>query len=466
MVDRRASNRTARTLLIAASGLALGVLIGLVLGWYAFPVRWYDTDPSDLRLRHQMDYAVMVADAFALNGDVDLARQRLAELMDDDTTWEQVANFVARVAVAERAEGNNLAAARLDALASGVGLPDPTLRDYEAPAERGTGPRVGLIALGAVAFVFAAGALVWSIARMGSAAPQALAESTGSASWEEEPVQAGDIADSAGAKRPEAIDEEPEPVRASGAVEASWETVPQVSVSEDAADDEDLDVTELTADALVHVPALEDEGDEEEDLGAEPTPVETAPEEPEELEEPEEPEEEKESAPEVDVDESPAEAVDEPETDLVPEVPRDALGVFQAVYEQDLDEFDCSFTIEDADGTFLGECGVGIRDLLDVEGEQLVDAFEIWLFDKADIRTVSAVVASEYAYEDEVLYTRLSSKGELTVAEDDLMLTLETQSLALTATITGYAYGEGGPAANSHFGRFEIELVAERNPAA
>ena len=87
MVDRRASDRTARTLLIASSGLALGVLIGLVLGWYAFPVRWYDTDPSDLRLRHQMDYAVMVADAFALNGDVDLARQRLAELMDDDTTW-------------------------------------------------------------------------------------------------------------------------------------------------------------------------------------------------------------------------------------------------------------------------------------------------------------------------------------------------------------------------------------------
>ncbi|MGC9359436.1 MAG: hypothetical protein ACP5G7_03550 [Anaerolineae bacterium] len=457
MVDRRTSSRTARTLVIAASGLALGVLIGLVLGWYAFPVRWYDTDPSDLRLRHQMDYAIMVADSFALNGDVDLARQRLAELMDDDTSWEQVANFVARVAVAERAEGHNLAAARLDALASGASLPDPTLSDYRAPAERGTGPRVGLIAFGAVAFVFAAGALVWSIARMGGAAPQALADSTGAESWEEEPVQDGDIADTAVAKRPEAADVEPEPVRASGAVEASWETVPQVSVPEDAAGDEDLDVTELTADALVHVPALEDEGDEDDEFAAGPTPAEPPPEEPAGEEEP----------PLVaELDEAPAEVAEEPETELVPEVPPDALGVFQAVYEQDLDEFDCSFTIEDADGTFLGECGVGVRDLLDVEGEQLVDAFEIWLFDKADIRTVSAVVASEYAYEDEVLYNRLSSKGELVVAEDDLMLTLETQSLALTATITGYAYGDGGPTVTSHFVRFEVELVAERNPLA
>lgn len=109
---------------------------------------------------------------------------------------------------------------------------------------------------------------------------------------------------------------------------------------------------------------------------------------------------------------------------------------------------------------------VGIRDVLDHEGEQLVNAFEVWLFDKADIRTVSSVVASEYAYEDQVIYTRLSSKGDLALADDTLELTLETQTLALTATVTGYAYGEGGPGPNSHFERFEVELVVERNPAA
>jgi hypothetical protein len=457
MENGRPSSRTARTLLVVASGLALGVLIGLVLGWYAFPVRWYDTDPSDLRLRHQMDYAIMVADAFALNGDVDLARERLAELMDDDTSWEQVANFVARVAVAERAAGNTLAATRLDALATGAGLPDPTLSDYEAPAEGGTGSRAGLTALGAVAFLFAAGALVWSIVRMGGAAPRALADSAAEESWEREPIAAEDGSGTEGASQPRPAKEEAEPVRASTSPETSWETVPQVNVPEDATD-EDLDVTELTADALVHVPALEDEADEEDE------PVSEAP-----ASEPARDqlgEKEDEPVQEAELDEAPAEVVEEAEADLVPEVSRDALGVFRAVYEQNLDEFDCSFTIEDEDGTFLGECGVGIRDLLDVEGEQLVDAFEIWLFDKSDIRTVSAVVASEYAYEDEVLYTRLSSKGELTVAEDDLMLTLETQSLALTATVTSYAYGEGGPAANSHFSRLEVELVAEHNPAA
>ena len=109
---------------------------------------------------------------------------------------------------------------------------------------------------------------------------------------------------------------------------------------------------------------------------------------------------------------------------------------------------------------------MGIRDVLDFEGDQLVNAFEVWLFDKADIRTVSSVVASEYAYEDQVMYTRLSAKGDLALADDALELMLETQTLALTATVTGYDYGDGGPGPKSHFERFRVELVVERSPAA
>jgi len=461
MVDGQVSGRTARTLFLAVGGLALGVLIGLVLGWYAFPVRWYDTDPSDMRLRHQMDYATMVADSFALNGDVERARGRLAELMDEDTSWEQVANLIARVAVACRAEGDTLAAVRLEALAAGAALPDPTLADYVAPSERVAGPRVGLILLGAAVFLFAAGALVWLVMRIGRMPPRPAARLA--AERDQAPAAVAATREGDGGKGQEASTAQEgagEHARAAEPSAMRWETVPQVSLDEDDADEDTLDVTELTADALVHVPALEDESDEPEQHDA-PAAAEPEPDS---------------GADDLDVEDEPEGQAEPPDTgkdlageideELVPELPEDALGVFQAEYVQGVDDFDCSFTIEDVDGTFLGECGVGIRDVLDVEGEQLVNAFEIWLFDKADIRTVSAVVVSEYAYEDEVLYTRLSAKGDLALAEEELVLTLETQTLALMATVTGFAYGEGGPAPNSHFDRFQVELVAERNPAA
>ena len=453
MVPGRVSHAKGRGLLLAAGGLALGVLIGLLLGWYAFPIQWSDTDPSDLRLRHQMDYAALVADSFALTGDVERARSRLAELTDEDTTWEQVSNFVARVAVARRAEGDSLTAARLDALVADAGLPDPTLADYAMPAQsNGSGTRLGLIVLGVAALVFAAGALIWFLLRGHKGAAQPAPEAPVVEVDEATEAQETPAAPQMRVPQPplsEPADRVPE------ASVARWEMVPQVSVDDDDADGDTLDITELTADALVHVPALEDEAEESQ----------ASTEEPDETEEPAEAGDEPEAtAAELADEESDTTADDGPE--LVPEVPADALGVFHAEYVRGAEDFDCSFTIEDADGTFLGECGVGIRDVLDHEGEQLVNAFEVWLFDKADIRTVSSVVASEYAYEDQVIYTRLSSKGDLALADDTLELMLETQTLALTATVTGYAYGEGGPGPNSHFERFEVELVVERNPAA
>jgi len=80
-------------------GLVVGVLLGLLLGWRVWPVQWYDTDPSDLRLQHQVAYVTLVSDSLAVTGDIEAARQRLAELTDGDTTWHQVANLVEMVAL-------------------------------------------------------------------------------------------------------------------------------------------------------------------------------------------------------------------------------------------------------------------------------------------------------------------------------------------------------------------------------
>ena len=80
---------TVRRLAVLFTGIALfvGIGLGLLFGWQVWPVQWYDTDPSDLRAEHQEDYILMIADSLAVNGDGDLARKRLTELTDDDTSW-------------------------------------------------------------------------------------------------------------------------------------------------------------------------------------------------------------------------------------------------------------------------------------------------------------------------------------------------------------------------------------------
>ena len=76
--------------------LVIGIGLGLLLAWQVWPVQWYDTDPSDLRMGHQKEYVVMVANSFLVTGDADAGRTQLYALTDDDTSWAQVVDFVGR----------------------------------------------------------------------------------------------------------------------------------------------------------------------------------------------------------------------------------------------------------------------------------------------------------------------------------------------------------------------------------
>jgi len=68
-----------------AAIFGLGLLLGwLIIGWTLWPVEYYDTDPPDLRRSHQEAYISLVADSFGLNGDVQLARERLQGFGDDE----------------------------------------------------------------------------------------------------------------------------------------------------------------------------------------------------------------------------------------------------------------------------------------------------------------------------------------------------------------------------------------------
>jgi len=86
----------------------------------------------------------------------------------------------------------------------------------------------------------------------------------------------------------------------------------------------------------------------------------------------------------------------------------------------------------------------------------------VWLFDKSDIRTVTTVVASPYAYEDDTLRTKLGAKGNLVLAEKGQTITIETAALQVRAEIVDLDYGGGELPTESYFTKFTLELSPSR----
>jgi hypothetical protein len=142
------------------------------------------------------------------------------------------------------------------------------------------------------------------------------------------------------------------------------------------------------------------------------------------------------------------------------------LSQWVSTFNLGMDNFDESFSIETPTGEFLGECGMGISESLGSETPRHVTAFEVWLFDKSDIRTVTKVLMSEYAYYDDTLRDKLAPKGEPILAEPGATFTLETTSLQVSAEVVEITYGEGMGPANSYFTRLKVSLAAHAREEA
>ena len=588
----------------------LGVAVGLFLGWQVWPVQWYDTDPSDLRLSHQQTYVETVADSMAVTGDAETAARRLLELTDDDTSWAQVANLVEGTAQVHEKQGNAAAALRIRRMAQLAQLPAASGETFQPVASDGGMPTRSILLIAAIAvFVIALAMLIWVIIRLlrnrkprrdalgpipqapkVEDTPQPVQPTTASRPaailWEEEIVE-------------EADEDEPMPP-APAYTPRPRPAPPQVNIEPDIpmAPEEEIEDEVEPESALEPEPEVEPQDEWVEEVALEPakseTPyvapmapvVETPPEPqappraglvPESMSSIEEPEEdpdapqfeeaippEPESAPpapdvEPPVEPSAAEpaysegtddddleaifdaafsekplykqpkpasetppgpppeptfdeeddtedqlesllaeiaAPDETtivydvtgsqdeqaeetttvslgtdeaeETTATIELTTDesrrmegAVGAFEAEYRFGDDDFDCSFTIETPSGEFLGECGVGISDVLSAEDGQQVNAFEVWLFDKSDIRTVSKVLVSQHSMTDPDLHARLSAKGDLVVARQSSEILLETLTLQVSAVIIGFGYRAQEPRMAT-FDHLEMRLVARQ----
>lgn len=138
------------------------------------------------------------------------------------------------------------------------------------------------------------------------------------------------------------------------------------------------------------------------------------------------------------------------------------LDEFRTRYNHGDDGYDMSFSIETPNSEFLGECGVGISDTINKGTPQQATAFEVWLFDKDDIRTVTKVLLSEHAWNDETLRQHLAPKGELILVKDNETVDLETKSLRVRARIREAEYGTQSSIGKGYFERLVLELTPQQ----
>ncbi len=134
------------------------------------------------------------------------------------------------------------------------------------------------------------------------------------------------------------------------------------------------------------------------------------------------------------------------------------VSQFMTTYALGDDLYDDSFSIDAPTGEFLGECGVGISETIGVGDPKKVTGFEIWLFDKNDVQTVTKILMSQHAYNDPAIRQRMMSKGELILVEPGQKILLETATLQLEAKVIDASYGQGALPKGSFFDRLTLEL--------
>jgi hypothetical protein len=135
------------------------------------------------------------------------------------------------------------------------------------------------------------------------------------------------------------------------------------------------------------------------------------------------------------------------------------IAQFQTTYVLGDDQYDDSFGIDSSSGEFLGECGISISETVGVGEPKKVTAFEVWLFDKNDIQTVTKILMSAHAFNDVATFQRLQAKGEPFMVGRGQQVVLETVALQLVMTPTELDYGQGALPEDSYFERLSLEIV-------
>ena len=106
-------------------GLAIGVGLGLAIGWVFWPTEFTDANPTVLEDRYRRDYVQLIADGYALDNNLPLAQQRIGDLGEDGEAYllQVLIEMILR-------QDDEAAIRRLTRLANDIGQYTPAMAPY------------------------------------------------------------------------------------------------------------------------------------------------------------------------------------------------------------------------------------------------------------------------------------------------------------------------------------------------
>ena len=106
-------------------GLAIGVGLGLAIGWVFWPTEFTDANPTVLQERYRRDYVQLIADAYAVDNNLALAQPRCDDLGADGAQY--LLSVLIEMILRQEDEG---AIRRLTKLANDIGQYTPAMAPY------------------------------------------------------------------------------------------------------------------------------------------------------------------------------------------------------------------------------------------------------------------------------------------------------------------------------------------------
>jgi hypothetical protein len=510
------------SLVILGIGAALGLIIGLIIGWGLFPVQWTNAWPGDLSPEARAQYLAAVADAYVYYGDeqaAEIARNRLFDL--NDNLAEEIA-AAQRFFAENRQRNSNVYISNLGQLAQQLGVESPEIiaaapedaaaapaaeTDTEAAAPPNVGDSVRtwvnwLLTLLAAIVLIGGGIYIVGLLnrrRLAAAGADSLDDEPDGFEEEDDPAQRFRRPAPAPATRANPL------VRAArgphtGQRPADASGFDRVRTDdygfEDESDVDDLFAGSAAVDALDAPPA--DQGFDdilEEDLMDDEAAFLAQ-------EDAAEPDEEEETTDvEVALDDAPTASDDDlseldalidaeedtPEAAVLTDEPAEAsvtpavvvtpsrrggpeprtIGVFTVHYQAGIPDYDQSYSIMDPeDGRYIGECGMGVNmknGILQSSPDSVI-ALDVWLVDKKQERSYSSqnrVLFSEYVIDHKLdsAFTRERPNDPAPIVpQPGTTFQLKGPSLTLDCKVLEAVYSKGGQASGI-FQSVQVEMT-------